>query len=95
MSIQGHHLNEVAQMNPPEDELCDIDILVFAESDECRKEPHFHFCKGIIGNEYKYVVDIEVQIRDIDKMIILSSKNRKYNLELFRRIASKNGRMAQ
>ena len=48
-------------MNPPEDELCDIDILVYAESDECSKEEsHFHFCKGRIGNGHNYAVDIEV-----------------------------------
>lgn len=71
--VTGHHLNEVAQMNPPEDELCDIDILVFAESDECRKEPHFHFCKGRMGNGHNNAVDIEVKIRDIDKMTIVRS----------------------
>jgi hypothetical protein len=57
----GYHLNEVVHMNPLEDELCDIDILVYAESDECSKEEsHFHFCKGRIGNGHNYAVDIEV-----------------------------------
>lgn len=38
--LTGHHLNEVAQLNPPEDDLGDIDVLVYAESDDCRmKEP--------------------------------------------------------
>lgn len=59
--LTGYHLNEVAHMNPPEDELCDIDILVYAESDECSKEEsHFHFCKDRIGNGHNYAVDIEV-----------------------------------
>jgi len=59
--LTGYHLNEVVHMNPLEDELCDIDILVYAESDECSKEEsHFHFCKGRIGNGHNYAVDIEV-----------------------------------
>lgn len=73
--LTGYHLNEVAHMNPPEDELCGIDILEYAESDECcKEEPHFHFCKGRKGNGLNHVVDIEEQIWDIDKMTILSSK---------------------
>ena len=28
--LTGYHLNEVAHMNPPEDELCGIDILEYA-----------------------------------------------------------------
>ena len=71
----GHRLNEIAQMNPPEDELGDIDILVYVESEDySMKEPYFHFCKDKVGNEYKYAVDIEVKIRDIDEMTILCSE---------------------
>ena len=70
----GHHLNEIAHMNPPEDELGDIDILVYAESDDySMKEPHFHFCKDKVGDGYKYAVDIEVKIKDIEEMTILRS----------------------
>lgn len=72
--LTGYHLNEVAHMNPPEDELCGIDILVYAESENYRmKEPHFHFCIGKTESEYKYAVNIEVKIRDIVNMTILSS----------------------
>ncbi len=93
--LTGHHLNEVAQLNPPEDDLGDIDVLVYAESDDCRmKEPHFHFCKGRIGNDHKYLVDIDVKIRNIENMSILRSDTGNMTLERFRRIASKNGRMA-
>ena len=71
----GHRLNEIAQMNPPEEELGDIGILVYVESEDySMKEPHFHFCKDKVGNGYKYAVDIEVKIGDIDEMTILCSE---------------------
>ncbi len=95
MSIQGHHLNEVALMNSPEDDLRDIDILVYAESDDCcMKEPHFHFCRCKTGNGYKYAVDIEVKIRDIENMSILRSDTGNMTLERFRRVATNIDRVA-
>lgn len=91
----GHHLNEMALMNSPEDDLRDIDILVYAESDDFRmKEPHFHFCKGRIGNDHKYLVDIEVKIRNIENMSILRSDTGNMTLERFRRVATNIDRVA-
>ncbi len=68
---EGHHLHEMAQMNLPEDDLGDsIKILVFAEEELLKKEPHFHF-RIERQNEY---IDIEVSIKDILSMTILASK---------------------
>jgi len=62
----GLHLNEMAQMNPPEDELGDVDTWVYGEStdQDSKKEPHFHFCKDKNGDGHNYAVDIEVKIND-------------------------------
>ena len=75
--ISGHRLHEMAQMNPPEDNLGDdIEIWVCGESADKDEiiEPHFHVCKDRTGDGYHYAVDIEVKIRDIVKMTIWRSK---------------------
>ena len=71
----GHRVHEMAQMNSPEDELGDVDIWVFGESAiNGIKEPHFHVCRDKNGDGHHYAIDIEVKIRDIEKMTILHSK---------------------
>ena len=73
----GHHLYEMARMNPPEDNLGEgIEIWVFAESGDI-KTPHFHVCKDKIGEKKGmpvYAVDIEVSIKCIDELIVLYSR---------------------
>ena len=74
--LTGHQLYTKARMNPPEDNLdYDLEILVYGETDEDSiKEPHFHVCKNKIDKEGQhYETDIEVKIRNIDKMIICNS----------------------
>ena len=73
----GHHLYEMARMNPPEDNLSEgIEIWVFAESGDI-KPPHFHVCKDKIGDKKGmpvYTIDIEVSIKNIDQLTILRSR---------------------
>ncbi len=61
---KGHHLDEMAQMNVPEDNLEGMKLLVFAESNP-RKEPHFHL--------HKERIDMEIKIKNIDSLTILHS----------------------
>ena len=72
----GHRIRDRAQMNTPEDELGDIDILVYGEcaGNNGIIEPHFHVCKYGTGDKHHHAVDIEVKIRDIEKMAIWRSK---------------------
>ena len=71
----GHRIRERAQMNTPEDELGDVDILVFGESpiNNGIIEPHFHVCRDKKGDGCHYTIDIKVKIRHIETMTILQS----------------------
>ena len=66
----GHHLYEMARMNPPEDNLDEgVEIWVYAE-DRHTSHPHFHICKDRLCESF----DIEVSIKKIDELNILRSK---------------------
>lgn len=57
--VTGHHLYEMARMNPPEDNLDEgSEIWVYAE-DHHTSHPHFHICKGRPHES----LDIEVSIK--------------------------------
>ena len=78
----GHYYPDRARMNPPEDNLDDVEIWVYNETEASLDgiiiEPHFHVCKGWIGENgtFSYEIDVEITIRNIEQLNICRSATR-------------------
>ena len=71
VDADGHRLDEVAIMNPPEDKLpFGIEIKVFGETEaSSKRQPHFHVYATMNNRD----VNIEIKIRQINELNIWRS----------------------